>query len=303
LFTLVALGQGLYVLAVYPKQKRPCLTAIAVAFFVFTPWVGVGLWQRGQLAAVASAVQRQVPLGRFVDLWLRNLNRVFFNADWGTANLLVAALAAYSLYFLWRTHRRSAGLILLLVALPGLALLLTDVGLGGISSTRIRYLIPVYLGVQLTIAYTLAHKIALGKLWQRRAWGAVLALALLGSGSASWLAAQTPVSWVKSDKAVYYPAMAAAINASESPWVLSDGSATYLLALSQLLSPTTTLQMVDPNQLPPRPAEPVFLFAPSPQLKRAARQRYGRLDRQVEQNPRFQLLRVSAPGREASVNP
>ena len=293
LFTVVALAQGLYLLGSAPKLRRSGWLAIAAGVVAFLPWVGVGLWQRQQLANVASAVQREITLGRFIDLWARNLNRVFFNGDWGAANLLIALLAAYSFYVLWRTHRRCAGLITLTALVPAVALLLLDVTLGGTSSVRPRYLIPVYLGVQLAIAYALAAQVIRHRGWPRRVWSGLLALVLVSSGAASLLATQTPVSWVKSDKAVHYPAMATAINASPGPWVLSDSSATYLLALSRLLNPGTRLQLVEATALPPQPAGTVFLFDPSAQLKRAVRQRYGALTLRVEQNPRFQLLQVS----------
>lgn len=300
LFGVVMLAYGLYVARVgQAKQLRAYLVMTAGAIATFLPWIWVGLQQRGQLKAVASAVQRDTSLGYLMGVGSRNLNRVFFNGDWGAANLLIVVLGGYSLYYLWRCHRSSALFLTLLIALPILVLLTPDLLWGGIRSTRIRYLIPAYLGIQIAIAHLFATQIGQHQGWKRRLWGLGLGLLMLGSGGASLATTQTAASWAKSDKAVYYPAMADAINATENSWVVTDSSTTYLLALSRLLAPKTMLQHVNPRRLPqemmPAPDANIFLFDPSPRLRRVMERRYGPLELRVEQNSRFQLWQLRGP--------
>ncbi|MGB3613599.1 MAG: hypothetical protein WBA10_07375, partial [Elainellaceae cyanobacterium] len=93
LFSVVVLVYGLYVLRVGQiRQYRAYLLATVGAIAIFLPWVWVGQRQLGQLEAVASAVQRDTNLGYLIDVWSRNLNRVFFNGNWGNANLLILTL-------------------------------------------------------------------------------------------------------------------------------------------------------------------------------------------------------------------
>ncbi|MGF1514087.1 MAG: hypothetical protein ACFB5Z_10385 [Elainellaceae cyanobacterium] len=313
LFGAVVLVHGLYVLLVGGKGRRGYWTATAIAVVAFSPWIWVGLQRRGQLDAVVEAVQLDTTLGYLIDVWARSLNRVFFNGDWGSANLLILGVALYSLYHLWRLRhspsRRSALFVGLLVVIPAIGLLVPDLVFGGIRSTRIRYLIPCYLGLQLAIAHLFIVQLSQRRGWARRGWAAGLALLLAVSGGASLVSTQTPLSWAKSDKSAYYPAMAETINASAGPeaaeaygpWVISDSSATYLLALARLLKPSTRLQLVSPPQPAlPEPAvldaEPpgttLFLFDPSPRLKRLVQRDYGSLEMRVVQNDRFQLWQV-----------
>ncbi len=297
LFGVVMLAHGSYVLITTRSKPGRCgayVLATALAIAAFLPWVWVGLQRLGQMSAVADAVQRDTSLGYLINVWSRNLNRVFFNGDWGTANLLILGLALYGLYFLWHSSPRPASALFvgLLVAIPALTLLVPDLVLGGIRSTRIRYLIPVYLGVQLAIAHLFVGQLQRRRSWAKQIWGLGLAAILLGSGGASLASTQTPLSWAKSDKSAYYPAMAEAINASEAPWVISDSSVTYLLALARLLKPTTTLQLVEASNLGSQLGPTVFLFDPSPPLKRAIRRRYGPLQLRVEQNSGFQLWQL-----------
>ncbi|MGF1536168.1 MAG: hypothetical protein ACFB4J_06740 [Elainellaceae cyanobacterium] len=310
LFGLVVLVHGAYVLLTGHRSLRAYGIATAAAIAAFLPWVWVGLQRLGQLGAVAEGVQRETSLNYLINVWARNLNRVFFNGDWGSANLLILGLALYSVYHLWRTQRefqqgqqqvhRPALFIALLIALPALALLIPDVVLGGIRSARIRYLIPAYLGGQLAIAHLFASQLTQRRGWGRRGWSAGLALVLVASGGASAISTQISTSWAKSDKSVYYPAMAEAINASDRPWVLNDSSVGYFLALAHRLKPETVLQMVDPQRVEPHPGHTVFLFAPSPKLRRIAQRRYGPLQLRVEQNPQFQLWQMDS-GAQAGI--
>jgi uncharacterized membrane protein len=202
----------------------------------------------------------------------------------------------YALYVLCRgTPIRVWLLVITLIGTTATALVIGDVVTGGIASSRIRYLIPCYLGIQLAIAHLFSIQITQSR-WQSRIGRGILALVLTGSVVASVFNVQTDVTWIKSDKAEYYPPIVEAINTGDRPLVISDSSPTYVLALSYRLNPAVHLELIGhPNQVEiPDEFESIFLFDPSPRLQRTLTtiQRY-QLETVVQQNETFQLLKIS----------
>ncbi|MGK7892040.1 MAG: glycosyltransferase family 39 protein [Leptolyngbyaceae cyanobacterium] len=295
-----------------PMSLQPGLVpmgrAIALSFLAFLPWVGVILWQFSQIQAVVEATQHQPAVGYLINVWGRNLSRVLVNHDLAGANpfLLFAVLA--SVFYLWRSQPwRVSGLILALIGVNALPLMGMDLVTGSTSSTRIRYLIPAYLGLQWAIAYALAAVIC----WEKPRWirgvGQTMLVSVLMSGAiAGGTNLAQPTNWTKSDKAVYYPVMATAINQSPNPLVITDTSATYTLVLTAQLKPEIPLLLVEqpdqlnlPRRVNAQPIREVFLFDPSYQLQHRLTGRLGiELEPIVRQNERFQLLRFSMPYRE-----
>ncbi|MGJ3252071.1 MAG: glycosyltransferase family 39 protein [Elainellaceae cyanobacterium] len=306
LFTLVALGHGIYSVAIVaiaqfePKHPsfqtlRHYLVTALLGVLTFMPWIIVTLMYRSQLQNAIDATQRGASVSYLLNVWFRNLNRVFFSTDLATFNLLLVLLTIYALYVLWhRTPIQVWLLVMTLIGTPATALVIGDVITGSIASSRIRYLIPCYLGIQLAIAHLFSVQITQSR--QSRIWSGIAALVLTGSVVASVLNVQTDVTWIKSDKADYYLQIVEAINTSDRPLVISDSSPTYVLALSYRLNPTVHLELIGhPNQVEiPDEFESIFLFDPSPRLQRTltTTQRY-QLETVVKQNENFQLLKIS----------
>ena len=72
----------------------------------------------------------------------------------------VLVIVGYAVYFLCSETSKQVWLFVLTVmAVTALAVVLPDVILGGIRSTKARYLFPTYLGMQIAVAYLLATKI------------------------------------------------------------------------------------------------------------------------------------------------
>ena len=83
------------------------------------------------------------------------------------ASLILVAIVGYAVYFLCSETNKQVWLFVVMVmAVTALAVVLPDVILGGIRSTKARYLFPTYLGMQIGVAYLLATKIS--ALWQAR---------------------------------------------------------------------------------------------------------------------------------------
>lgn len=77
------------------------------------------------------------------------------------ATLILVAIAGYAVYFLCSETKKQVWLFVVTVmAVTALAVVLPDVILGGIRSTKARYLFPTYLGMQIAVADLLATKIS-----------------------------------------------------------------------------------------------------------------------------------------------
>ncbi|MEM9215395.1 MAG: glycosyltransferase family 39 protein [Cyanobacteria bacterium P01_F01_bin.150] len=328
LFATVAIAQALYFFLFVPRapdQEKPKLQSFGLIFatslLLFSPWIAVFFFHFSQVQNVVEATQQNPSLGYLLSTWGRNLSRVWFGDDLGSINILVFLATIYGLVYLWQTtSRRISGFLLLLISINALALMLPDMVTGGISSTRIRYLLPAYMGIQLAIAHLFSHRIEYYALPQhlikplvKQAWKIGLISVLLGGAIAGCIGLTQTTNWAKSDKSFYYPKMAQVINASDHPLVITDNSATYTLALTHYLDKHVHLQLVDlqrlqkpqdlviPMAIDGDTIDDLFLFAPSPPLHRLVKKRienpeegqnYGLLTAVVQQSDRFQLLQT-----------
>jgi len=60
--------------------------------------------------------------------------------------------------------------MILLGSVPSICLLLPDLIVGGIRSTVFRYQLPLYLSIQIAVAYVLGVYIVSEKYWQQKIW-------------------------------------------------------------------------------------------------------------------------------------
>jgi len=315
LFGLVAIAHGLYLLLMRMPMKILGSFAIGLsaAVITFLPWLIVLKRYLGQFEQAVDGTQRGFDLDYLTNVWLRSLSRIFFSIDLGTANLLVLALVGYAFYRLWRDTLRPTWLfVLLLIVMPALPLMVADAITGGISSTRIRYLIPSYAGIQLAVAHLFTFLLSPSMLQtpkssgvvtrsaiQNRIYAGIFVVILTGMVVAGVLDARKPITWTKSDKGVYYPAIATAINAAAQPIIISDSSATYVLALGRSLRDDITLNLVTrPNRLTNThdrldEFSDIFLFDPSVRLQNVLEKKLGYvLNTVIEQSDSFQLLKA-----------
>ena len=312
LFGTVAIAHGLYILIARPSRSVMLRygTVLAASLIAFLPWlVALGQYLT-QVERAVDATQRNADLNYLFNVWLRNLSRIFFSADLGAANLVVAGLALYALWLLCRQTPAHTWIpIVSLIVVSAAPLMIADSFTGGISSTRIRYLIPAYIGIQVAIAHMFAKGLSSPQRRSRRLWTAGTAVFLLGMMVASVIDSGQAVNWTKSDKAAYYPAIAQSINEGDRPLVISDSSPTYVLALSRLVKEDVQVQLVTrPNALdlensPTNPFGDIFVFDPSKRLQRILSERHGyTLQVVVEQNESFQLLQAT-PSSQAYADP
>ena len=332
LFALVAIAHGLYLFllcrhstsnpqsAQSPRNPRfaqsaqsppsprpahpavPYLLATLTACLPLVPWLAILTSNLDQAQARISSLDESSSLSAVFNQWLVNTGRGLLGVDLGPVNLLLLVGVGYALLVFYRTAPRPAALFVLsLAGVSFLSLAVPDLLLGGDRSTRIRYLIPAYLGVHLalaqvfstqvlTIARRNANSNARSNLGLRRQRGWQLGLALLLSVSlgVGLISAQSRVWWNKSvPRSSYYLPVSSIINQGDRPLVISDRRPIDLLALSYWLDDDVKFQLIFPPQtLAVAPGfAPIFLLNASNRLKKnLAQQGYDLTLRYTDDN-------------------
>jgi uncharacterized membrane protein len=114
--------------------------------------------------------------------------------------LFITALSIYSLYkLIVETEKHIWGFILTLTLVPFLVLISTDIILGGYRSSRSRYLMPSYLGIELAISYCIASLINLtsNSGFQKNVGKFILASLVSLAVLSNTISSQMPVWWTK----------------------------------------------------------------------------------------------------------
>ena len=279
---LVAIGHGIYVFALsgwrWSKTITAYLGATLLGLLLFSPWLVVILTHSGQLSRNVAHLDQDQP--NLSALWLLNLSRIFFDFNHGASwinplTYAAAALSIYALYWLNRDRAKRVWLfIFALIGVTGTVLILADLVLGGQRSAVARYPIACYLGIQLAVARLFADQIFEKPL--RRKWAIAFAAVLLVGLLSCGVSSQMQLWWNKGlFKTRNNPEIAAVINQSPAPLVISDAAIERVLSLSYLLQPQTKFQLVTMKlpAAPPRDRQ-IFLYQPSLRLRRQMVRQY-----------------------------
>lgn len=277
-FGLVALGHGIYILVRegirHSQITIAYLLASLAGFLTFLPWFWVvitGFLDSQNRDRVMTGMKGDISFPELVEKWFRNINRGFHDADLNAAYIILVILSIYAIYFVCRHTPKQVGwFILTFMGVTAVTLVLPDLILGGQRSVRTRYLMPCFLGIQLSVAYLLATQIfSSAKIWQRRFWQLVTVVIISAGVVSGVVSSQSQVAWTKNISVTkHYPKIAGMINQTENTLVISDSSETNVLCLSYLLDPDVTFQLVrQPNPLKISPGfSEIFLFDISEQL-------------------------------------
>lgn len=292
LFTgLVAIGHGIYVVAIdgyrWSKTVKAYLLALLGGVVTFTPWLFVLIKNWLQFQATTGWMETiKVPKITLIKTWGLHLIRPFMDFDWSIDYPLTSLvqpffliLVAYSIYVLCRNTLQKTWLfILTLIGTTAIYLMLPDLIFGGVRSASGRYLIPCFLGIQLSVAYLLASQITNATLFKRKFWQVITVTLLMTGVFSCAISSQSQTSQIK---VVSYniPEVARLINQTKRPILIGNDFGTNfgnVFALSYLLKPSVKLQLVvDPN-IPNIPEEvsDVFLLSPSDHLKQGIEKKY-----------------------------
>ncbi|WP_293216192.1 MULTISPECIES: glycosyltransferase family 39 protein [unclassified Microcoleus] len=262
---LVALGHGIYVWGMqgYRLNRKVVnyVMAIGLSLVAFLPWMVILVINKKAAKEATLWANGDSNLLSLINNWSGNIGRVFW--DFGlnsqatsinliglmAATLILLAIVSYAVYFLCCETKKQVWLFLLvLMAVTAVAVMLPDVILGGIRSTKPRYLFPTYLAMQISVAYLLATKIsALGvPSWKRQMWKVLTVVLLTGSVLSNIVSSQAETWWTK-ELGRENPVIARRIDRAPKPLVVSDISEVTLgniLSMSHLLEPKVMWQLV-----------------------------------------------------------
>ncbi|HEY9647430.1 MAG TPA: glycosyltransferase family 39 protein [Chroococcidiopsis sp.] len=292
IFALVVVAHALYVAITQRFALNRSTLSYGLAalsgVLLFTPWIAVWVSDPPPLAQQMEQLYQDVSLRSLLQMWLRNLGRIFvdFNSPFPLdfhdpvtlISVFLALLVGYSFYRLFRHTDQSVWLLLLLlVGVTAFAFVLPDLALGGRRSASIRYLMPCIIGVEIIVAYALATLSfsALAKVRSQVIWRAVSALLISASLISCVAISQSPAWWTKDDH--WVPAIAGIVNSTPKPLVIYSlppaagkiGAVGRIMPLLHRMDADVEVQLLVqptvPEQIPAQ-ANSVFLYRPHDQL-------------------------------------
>jgi uncharacterized membrane protein len=276
---LVAIAHGIYVaIAEVPKffksidRSRKARIKISKTFsnyliasiasiVAYAPWI-VFLAQIDE-TKMGTWRQTTLPFPDLFKYWLIQTSIIFadlnpkYRADIDSfydplsfyPMIFIWAIILYSLYFLVRHSPKSIwSFILPLILTTALAIALPDLIFGGRRSNVVRYLIPCYLGIELSIVNLISTKIylqSITKILSRKIWQFILVI-ILSIGVISCVRISiVQSSWNKYHFFQNIP-IAKIINSSEKPLIIGfRDSLGDLMAISHNLNNYVTIRLVD----------------------------------------------------------
>ena len=313
LSVLMAVGHGLYVLVHercrYSLRVGHYLVAALVAIITFSPWIWVLQRNASSTESVSGWTSQPLQLVDLVKAWAANISRLFFDINLDADDpliysapiiVLLLLLLVYAVQAIWRHAPWQVWTFLLLLgAIPALALIMPDLLLGGRRSAISRYLIPTYLCLQLALAYQLCRQMVAVRLWQQRLWQIITSLIILAGVISCTVSLQADTWWIKKNSH-HHPQTARIINQAERPLLVSSNfnvNLGELMSLSYLLDAHVRLQLVQEPAVPQMPTgfSDVFIFNVSPDLKRQIERQQGRQIEPVYESGRLSRLARPEP--------
>lgn len=300
-FALVAIGHGIYILAIqglrWTKTVASYLSASLAGVLAFTPWIWIVINYSASVTNTTGWQSQRKSLLSLVITWVGNISRAFldlginsyvplsYRIPLAVVILVIVSIVAYSLYFLAKNTAPQVWLfVLTLIATPALALILPDLILGGYRSAMSRYLMSCQLGILIAVAYLLANTINSSFLprWQKKLWQ-LLGFILITSAVLSGIVGSQAETWWNMAYGYQFAPVARLINKASSPLVISEISGNNLgnlLALSYSLKPQVKFQFFPEK-------------APFPQIASGFSERfiYGDSDKSFEQLAEAQNLK------------
>jgi uncharacterized membrane protein len=293
LFAMVAIGHGIYVVIVEKFRINKTVIGYFLAsitgILIFSPWIIVFIKNFNYASDKTSWLSLRRPLLDLVKSWMLNISNQFFDVGfyWKLPSpylistlpviFMILIMLGYSYYLLLRTTKMRVWLfVITLTCMTVVFFLPADLIKGGIRSINTRYMIPCYLGMQISVAFVFAQliiQVKLQKLWR------VTLVFLLSMGiisSCLYLSADT---WWNKSGSVLNNSIARTVNSASNPLILTD-LAGYsvlnignLLGMSHQIKPTAKLLIMSPKTLKfPVNFDPILVYNISPALQKKMRE-------------------------------
>jgi uncharacterized membrane protein len=254
LFTgLVAIVHGIYMLVIakgrFGSVFQRYLFASLLGTAIFLPWAWIISTNLEQAQVVTDWTTQQRPLLGLVFSWAKILGELFYKLGGMITNRVIQVgiilLIGSAFYALYRQTPKSVwALVVLLTAVPALALMLPDLLLGGQRSAFPRYLTPTLLGIQIAVAYLLTlkaiHPPPSAKAGHVFLWRSVMVAVIAGgliSSVTTVQASRASIKWLNDINLEVAPI----VNQEENLLLISDTATADLLSLSYSLDPDVNL--------------------------------------------------------------
>lgn len=159
--------------------------------------------------------------------------------------LLILILILYSILFIIRhANKRTSLFLLTLIVIPFIGITFRDLISGGVGSTIVgyRFFVPVIIGIELTVVFLLASKIAEGGKLPQRLWQ-FFTIVILFFGLASCITYFKADTWWTLRYGYHVTRIAPIINSADHPIVVTKFES-QILAFPHHLDPNTRLLMV-----------------------------------------------------------
>jgi uncharacterized membrane protein len=278
LFTgLIMISHGIYLIIQqqfrFTKTFINYLISTIAALLMFLPWLIVFITNIHTALALTSGFGIKYINNPFelIAIFLIRVTRIFFDLNFTTSIILARftdegslyysitslifslILIIYSLFLLVRNYQNKAYLfIFLLGGFPSLLLMVYDITSGGSRSLQVRYQLPLYLCLEITVAYLLsfAFQILQEQLWRRKIAQLLMVLFLLAGLVSDVTFFQARSWWTQSSSRLIIQTIQT-INKSESPLLVINNAPINLggiLALSHY-SPKVPLLPVADNEI------------------------------------------------------
>jgi len=287
---LIVFSHGLYVILTekfkLTQKVKSYLLASFYGILGFSPWLiliinhfdGIN-WVSKNLPFLDLLKRWFINLGfTFVDIQIGSSERLFdvkklvfdnnallqLNTIWPYILALVLVLVIYSIYFLLKNAPRQVTIfILTLMFVSPICLIIPDLISGGQRSTIPRYLIPAYLGIQLSVAYLLGTKLTnLTNKIEHKFWQ-IVTVTLISLGIISCGISSQAGTWWHKYSSYYDAQVARIINQTTQPLVISNHSA-RLATLGYMLRPDVKVLLIEEPEIPkvPEGFTDIFVFHP-----------------------------------------
>ncbi len=298
------LGQAAYVFLMEQLRLNEIvknyLMSLIIGILGFSPWLAIIFIRYHQIKGRTSWSSNSYDNGliELIFNWLRNITRTFvdfelLNAPFSYFSqhpliylivvIPISLLVGYSVYFLCRNTSKSTwSFIILWILSTAVPLILADLILGGRRSGTARYLLPSYLGLQISVAYFLAVKTRNATLVGKQKGFQLITIFICCTGLLSSFYISSQGFWWNKDPSRYYQnaEVIAIINQTSNSLVISDEKWDQIITLSYSLSPNIKYQLVKQYKQKKLPNDfnNYFLYKPSKDLRE-----------KFEQNEKYQL--------------
>jgi len=293
---LLIIAQSAYVIIINKLRAESQvifqLIAVGIALIFFSPWLIIMAQNWQQFQDNTTWMKVHLNLGAMAVIWFYSIATIFietpiylnFDAMILTRIIIdinLFILVVFSLCFICRKTNKSVWLFVLLqILIPLIIMRGLDLTLGGQRSTAIRYMMPSYLLIHVTVAYLFSSKISTASkefFQTKKQWIVLLFLILfIEISSCTFMLNKSPQ--YQKTRNLHNPEIAQIVNHNPLAILLTEPSNILdAISISYLLKPSIQFQLIsNPSLLTLLPlTRTLYVLNPSLDLINQIRQKLG----------------------------